>query len=288
MSQWTHHAAYPYSRRDRRARVVAVASVKSHAHQRDGVRRPVTVQPTAWPTCSEPWLKEGTLSIGPPPFRRQLHGHRLGPTPEWLVRVSGPVWGKDSRPDVNVGQLARAPGHAPEYREWQALAAAQREKDSSTLTREAEASDPYVGFFVQRPLEKQRTREKLVPDARRRAECEFQESRERRVKAEAETLNRHLYHIDAIKGHAPQSWASSPRAAVSQAERLPAQSARRAQEKLRLRLERQLTISDTASLAAMDAPHQQGWQQVGTRPRSTPPQASRPLHSDVRAALKKG
>ena len=235
MSCWEHHHAYPYSRRDKRnlgPRKVVIQSVKSQAHQRDHSRRPLMLKESTWPTCSEPFLRGGTLQDGPPPMRAELkaqlaferagappyrQGHKIStivPTPEWLANVTAPVWAMDSRSDVNPEQAARAPGQAPLYRGLDELAIGKRDADVNSLTREAEGADPYVGFFLQRPLEEQRIRKELIPLARERAEREYAEFRARQLKEEMEELNQRIASVEGIKGRAPQSWASTPRRAA--------------------------------------------------------------------------
>jgi hypothetical protein len=88
---------------------------------------------------------------------------------------------KDARTDVNAAQSALKGGgfRADTPRE---------EADLRSIHRECERSGPFVGFFLQRPLEKKKARDAL-PHSRREAEREWVESREHVRKAEAEAIN---------------------------------------------------------------------------------------------------
>ena len=194
MSGWTGHRAYPYSRHQPRVTLQARSATK--ALKCDGRRPVMSKPPNAWPPCAEPYLQIGTLPTGPPPGRVPLQGERVGsPTPLWLARVTGPTWSKDSRPDVNEMRARQARGGNPHY---ERPPASRAQRDDGSLAREVEGADPFVGFFLQRPLEKKATREKLLPTARLQAEAAFRTRKKVQTREEAASINETMRYMTAI------------------------------------------------------------------------------------------
>ena len=211
---WSHHPAFPYSDRDRRTRKVKVTTPHHDRLLSCDNRRPVMLRSSAWPACMEPYLPAGTLPLGPPPAR-SLDGCRIGTTtPEWLARVNSRVWSRDRRPDVNEEQVARARISSPVRElELRERAIRKEEEIQGSVGREM-MQNPYVGFFLQRPVAKKSTRDLLLPKARRQAEAEFQVRRAREIKAETAQINGTVRYMQAIGliplGEAPAAPSSAP------------------------------------------------------------------------------
>ena len=191
MSEWTHAnypvamKKFPYGRQDERrlyhGETIKLSHRTNHSHKRDH-RRPIQHWRDGWPECGEPILR---APLGPPSPRVPLDGVIAGgkPTPAWLAKVNAAVWRKDERKDVNPERAASARGArgAP-------VIPPKVEKDVRAVNKEAERSGPYVGFFLQRPLERKSTEEKL-PQARREALRVYQQTRARALKVETQVIN---------------------------------------------------------------------------------------------------
>ena len=177
------HKAYPYSDRataTRRVRVRPQTSALSRDH-----RRPLTrSSPSMWPPCSEAFHG---LPPGPPSPRR--FGNPPTGAAAWQFKAVRPVWGHETRPNVNEALLTLR-GTGPPLRQRKVLAPEVNE-------REIEA-DPFVKFFVQRPLARHEFASRTLPSLRRHIEVEHARQAEQLRKDETTAINETASYLQRI------------------------------------------------------------------------------------------